>query len=205
MIRIAIVTGTRPGRLNEAVARWVLDAACRRPDVQASLIDVGAYGLPPAGDVPPRLGRFAHEHVRAWSRSVASFDGFVFVTPEYLMTASAAVKAAIDVVARDWQGKVAGFVGYGPLGAGRAIDDLRGALAAVGVATVAPSLALTLVPDVGSRAAFVPDAPHVPELHALLEQVISWARTLKSVRLAITAEREDDRFHRAISARPECR
>ncbi|HUP08562.1 MAG TPA: NAD(P)H-dependent oxidoreductase [Caldimonas sp.] len=204
MLRIAIVTGTRPGCLNEAVARWVLDVARRHADVEATLIDVGAYGLPPRADVPPRLGRYAEEHVRAWSRTVASFDGFVFVTPEYLLSASAGVKAAIDVVARDWHNKVAGFVGYGAQGAGHAVEDLRRALAAVGVATVAPAVALTLVPHFGGRTPFMPDEAHVPELDALLDQVISWANALQAVRLAIRSP-ADDRFHAAISPRSECR
>lgn len=190
MLRIAIVTGTRPGRLNEAVARWVLDVARRRADVQVSLVDIGAYGLPPAADTRPRVGRYAPEHLRGWSRTVAAFDGFVFVTPEFNQASSAAVKSAIEVVARDWRNKAAGFVGYGAQSATRAVEDLRQALAAVGVATVAPQVSLTLVPEFWSRSAFVPDARHAPEVHVLLEQVIAWARALKTVRIAIGQERE---------------
>jgi NAD(P)H-dependent FMN reductase len=190
MLKIAIVTGTRPGRLNETVARWVLDVARRRADVQVSLVDIGAYGLPPAEDTRPRVGRYAPEHPRGWSRTVAAFDGFVFVTPEFNQASSAALRSAIEVVARDWRNKAAGFVGYGAQGATRAVEDLRQVLAAVGVATVAPQVSLTLVPEFWSRSSFVPDARHAPELHALLERVITWARALKTVRVAIGQERE---------------
>lgn len=29
------------------------------------------------------LGRYRHEHTRAWSRTVRAFDGFLFVFPQY--------------------------------------------------------------------------------------------------------------------------
>jgi len=188
MLRIAIVTGTRPGRLNDAVARWILDLARNRPDVHVSRIDVGACRLPP----PPtnaalRPGRDACEHVRAWSRTVASFDGFVFVTPETVVSSSATLRSAIDLVADDWRDKAAGFVGYGAQGAARAVEDLRQALAGVGAATVAPPVSLTLVPQPWRRLSFVPNARHAPELHVLLERVVTWASALKSSRMALTA------------------
>lgn len=188
MLRIAIVTGTRPGRLNEAVARWILDAARKRADVHVSLVDISSYGLFHAGDVTPRPDPYAPEHLRAWSRTVASLDGFVFVTPEYNHASSSALRSAIDVVAGEWRNKAAGFVGYGAQGAVRAVEDLRQALAAAGVATVAPQVSLTLVPDFGSRSSFAPDPRHAAETHALLEQVISWAHALKAVRDAMRQE-----------------
>ena len=44
-LRIAIVTGsTRPGRNNEAVARWVDQLAQQRTDAQFELVDI--YNLP---------------------------------------------------------------------------------------------------------------------------------------------------------------
>jgi NAD(P)H-dependent FMN reductase len=189
MLRIAIVTGTRPGRLNEAVARWILDAAHRRADAHVSLVDISAYGLFHAEDVTPGPDPYAPEHLRAWSRTVESLDGFVFVTPEYNHASSSALRSAIDTVAGEWRNKAAGFVGYGAQGAVRAVEDLRQALAAAGVATVAPQVSLTLVPDFGSgSSSFAPDPRHAAETHALLEQVISWARALKAVRAAMRHE-----------------
>jgi NAD(P)H-dependent FMN reductase len=189
MLRIAIVTGTRPGRLNDAVARWILDLASNRPDVHVSRIDIGAYGLPPAASAALRPGSDAGEHVRAWSRTVASFDGFVFVTPEYVPSSSAALRTAIGLAADDWSDKAAGFVGYGAQGAARAVEDLRQALAGVGVASVAPPVSLTLVPRPWRRLSFVPAARHAPEVHVLLERVVTWASALKSSRMALADAR----------------
>ena len=47
MIKVAIVTGsTRPGRNNEAVARWVFNLASERKDAYFELVDIAEYRLP---------------------------------------------------------------------------------------------------------------------------------------------------------------
>ncbi|MCE3259589.1 MAG: NADPH-dependent oxidoreductase, partial [Bacteroidetes bacterium] len=47
MIKIAIVTGsTRPGRNNEAVAKWVHEHAQKRKDAEFELVDIIDYALP---------------------------------------------------------------------------------------------------------------------------------------------------------------
>jgi hypothetical protein len=79
-----------------AVARWILDLARNCRDVHVSRIDIGAYGLPPATNAALRSGRDACEHLGTWSRTVASFDGFVFVTPETAVSSSATLTSAID-------------------------------------------------------------------------------------------------------------
>ena len=184
MLRIAIVTGTRPGRLAEVVARWTADLVRRRADVEVALVDIGAYAM------PPRVGRCTPEHLRTWSRTVAAFDGFIFVTPEYHERSAASLSNAIHVVARDWRNKPAGFIGYGALGAARAVAALRQALCAVGVATIEPRVALTLVQEFWNRSSFVPDPRDAQLVHELLERVIDCARDLKAVRIAIGQEPE---------------
>ena len=84
MIRVAIVTGsTRPGRHNEAVARWVHHLAKERKDADFELVDIADYNLPLLDEhVPPSLGRYHHEHTKGWAQTIGSFDGYVFVTPE---------------------------------------------------------------------------------------------------------------------------
>ena len=114
----------------------------------------------------------------------------MFVTPEYNEASAVLLKHAIRVVARDWRSKAAGFVGYGAQGAVRAIDDLRQALVGVGVAPVAPQVSLTLVPGFWKRSSFMPDARHAPDLHVLLDRVITWARALQTLRIALGQERE---------------
>jgi NAD(P)H-dependent FMN reductase len=84
-VKIAIILGsTRPGRKGEAVARWVLAKAEERPDVDYELIDLLDHPLPHLDEaVSASRGGYANDHTKAWSATIAAFDGFVFVTPEY--------------------------------------------------------------------------------------------------------------------------
>jgi hypothetical protein len=75
-------------------------------------------------------------------------------------------------------------------GALRAVEDLRQSLDAVGVATIGPQISLTLAPSFWTAASFVPAARHAPDLHALLDQVITWARALRTVRIAVGQKRD---------------
>ncbi|HEY1700685.1 MAG TPA: NAD(P)H-dependent oxidoreductase [Trebonia sp.] len=51
---------------------------------------------PVAEPVPAAIGSYKHEHTRRWSQLVASFNGFVFVIPEYNHGVPAAAKNAVD-------------------------------------------------------------------------------------------------------------
>ena len=118
MLRIAIITGsTRPGRLNEAVARWVYDIAAKRSDASFEVVDIAAFDLPLLDEAfPPTMNQYAKPHTKAWAAKIATFDAFVFVTPEYNHSTSGALKNAIDFLFREWNDKAAGFVGYGGVG-----------------------------------------------------------------------------------------
>src|SRR5687768_15647354 len=127
MIRVAIVTGsTRPGRNNEAVARWVHDIASKRSDAEFELVDIASYNLPLLDEaVPPSRGEYSNAHTKAWAEKITSFDAYVFVTPEYNHGTSGALKNAIDYLYREWNNKAAGFVSYGSAGGARAVEQLR--------------------------------------------------------------------------------
>jgi NAD(P)H-dependent FMN reductase len=187
MLAIAVLTGTRRGHFNDVVARWVVDVARPLADVHVSLVNLGFYRLSrPETDQTFRTA--ASEHLRAWSRTVASMDGFVFVTADHNPAASSALQCAIDAFTGEWRNKAAGFVGYGTQGAEGANEDLRESLAVAGVTTVGPRVALTLVPDVRSRSLFVPHPRHIAEMDVLFEQLLSWAGTMKAVRAAMRLE-----------------
>jgi NAD(P)H-dependent FMN reductase len=61
--------------------------------------------------LPARSGQYSRLHTRAWSEAIASFDGYVFVTPEYSHGPSGALKNAIDFRYHEWSDKAAGFLG----------------------------------------------------------------------------------------------
>jgi len=184
MLKIAIVTGsTRPGRHNEAVARWVHGLTKGRKDAEFELVDIAEYELPLLDEpLPPSLGRHTHEHTKRWAAKIGAFDGYVFVTPEYNHGTSAALKNAIDYLYREWNNKAAGFVSYGGVGGARAVEHLRLVMGELMVATVRAQVLLSLFTDFENFATFKPDPRHEREVHTMLDQLVSWARGLQAVR-----------------------
>jgi NAD(P)H-dependent FMN reductase len=185
LIRIAIVTGsTRPGRNNEAVARWVHQLASQRPDAEYELVDIADYELPLLDEpMPPIMGNYTKPHTKAWAQKIGSFDGYVFVTPEYNHGIPGALKNAIDFLFREWNNKAAGFVSYGGgASGGRAVEHLRLVMAELMVATVRAQVMLSFASDFQNYSIFNPLAQREGELATMLNQVAIWARALKGVR-----------------------
>ncbi|MEU4405364.1 NAD(P)H-dependent oxidoreductase [Streptosporangium sp. NPDC023963] len=186
MPKIAIIIGsTRPGRVGESVARWVLDIAGRRGDAEFELVDIADFKLPHLDEeLPPSIGRYSRPHTLAWAEKIASFDGFVFVTPEYNHSTSGALKNAIDFLFAEWNDKAAGFVSYGSVGGARAVEHLRLVMAELKVATVRAQVALSLMTDFRNYTEFAPAEYHVASVDAMLDQVVSWSNALATVRAA---------------------
>jgi NAD(P)H-dependent FMN reductase len=184
MLKLAIISGsTRPGRVGESVARWVYDLAKTRTDAAFELVDVAAFDLPLLDEpVPPSQGRYSKEHTKRWAAKVASFDGYVFVTPEYNHGPPGALKNAIDFLYAEWNNKAAGFVGYGSAGGTRAVEHLRLIMAEVQVATVRNQVALSLFTDFENFTTFRPDPRHQKSLGGVLDQLVAWAGAMKTLR-----------------------
>src|SRR4030095_1786910 len=138
MLRIAIIPGsTRPGRSGEAVAKWVHEIAKKRTDAEFELVDIKDFNLPLLDEpVPPIMGQYSKQHTQAWAAKIGSFDGYVFVTPEYNHGVPGSLKNAIDFLFREWNDKAAGFVSYGGAGGARAVEQLRLGLGEGQMATV---------------------------------------------------------------------
>ena len=184
MPRIGIILGsTRPNRNGEQVARWVLDIASQRADAEFELVDLRDYPLPHLDEpMPPSLGNYAQPHTKRWAEKIASFDGFVFVTPEYNHGTSAALKNALDFIFAEWNNKAAGFVSYGSIGGARAVEQLRLNLSELKIAHVRAQVMFSLFTDFENMSVFKPDPRHDAEAQALFDEVIAWANALKTVR-----------------------
>ncbi|MDH7484146.1 MAG: NAD(P)H-dependent oxidoreductase [Spirochaetales bacterium] len=184
MIRIAILTGSsRPGRNNEAVSRWVYEQAQKRNDAQFELVDIKDFDLPLLDEpVPPSMHSYMHDHTKRWSEKISSFDGFVFVTPEYNHATSGALKNAIDYLYTEWNNKAASFVGYGSMGGARAIENLRLIMAELQVADVRAAVYLSLFTDFENFSVFKPLPNRETELTTMLNQLVAWAGAMKTIR-----------------------
>lgn len=184
MIKIAIIIGsTRPGRKSEVVAKWVYEIAKLRDDAEFWIIDIKDYNLPLLDEpIPPSMGIYSQPHTKVWAAEIASFDAFIFVTPEYNHSTSGALKNAIDYLYNEWNNKAAGFVSYGSVGGTRAVENLRLIMGELQVADVRAQVALSLFTDFENFNTFKPAALHEKSVNAMLDQVIAWGEALKTLR-----------------------
>jgi NAD(P)H-dependent FMN reductase len=184
MLRIAILVGsTRPNRKADTVARWVYEFARQRSDAEYEIVDIADFNLPLLDEpVPPMMGRYSHPHTQAWAAKIASFDAYIFVTPEYNHGPSGALKNAIDYLYREWNDKAAGFVSYGSAGGARAVEQLRLVMGELKVADVRAQVLLSLFHDFENFTAFKPGPHHERSVQALLDEVTAWGGALKALR-----------------------
>ncbi len=183
-LRVAIILGsTRPGRNGEAVAKWVYEIAKKRPDAEMEYVDIKDFNLPFLDEpIPPSRGQYTKEHTKKWSAKIDSFDAFVFVAAEYNHGIPGALKNAIDFLYKEWNNKVAGFVGYGSAGGVRSVEQLRLVMAELQVATVRAQVQLSLFHDFENFSVFTPAPYQEKSVDTMLDQVMAWAGALKTLK-----------------------
>jgi NAD(P)H-dependent FMN reductase len=184
MSRIAIILGsTRPGRNGEQVAHWVLEHAHRRTDATFELVDLVDYPLPHLDEpLPPSLGQYQNAHTHEWAATIAGYDGFVFVTPEYNHSTSGVLKNAIDYLFAEWNNKAMGVVSYGSVGGARAAEHLRLIGGELKMADVRTNVALSLFTDFVNFSELNPGPHQVQALDTLLDEVVAWTTALAPLR-----------------------
>ncbi|MFI9553931.1 NADPH-dependent FMN reductase [Nonomuraea endophytica] len=187
MTKIGIIIGsTRPGRNGEAVARWVHELATKRDDAAYELVDLKDHQLPHLDEAlaaAAASGVYDHPHTKIWSETIAGYDGFVFVTPEYNRGTPGVLKTAIDFLYAEWHDKSAGVVGYGVSGGVRAAEHLRQVLGQVKVANVQAGVELLLHADFENFSVFRPRPHQEDQVTMMLDQVVAWSRALAAVRV----------------------
>nr|WP_029191091.1 NAD(P)H-dependent oxidoreductase [Ornithinibacillus scapharcae] len=183
-LRVAIVQGSvREGRNGAAVAEWTLNFASNRNDenVDYELVDLANYDLAMLGSKASQTEE-AQAAAKAWSEKMASFDAYIFVTPEYNHTVGGALKNALDYLNPEVNNKAAGFVGYGSLGGTRAHENLRLILGELQVADVRTAVTFSLMADFENFSVFKPADYHADNANTMLDQVITWGRAFKALR-----------------------
>jgi len=151
-------------------------------------VDLRDYPLPHLDEpLPPSMGQYHNEHTRQWADKIASFDGFVFVTPEYNHSTSGVLKNAIDYLYAEWNNKAAGFVSYGAVGGARAAEHLRLVAGELQMADVRQQVALSLLTEFENFSVFRPGDYNRAALDTLLDQVIAWSTALAPLRQPVAA------------------
>ncbi len=128
-MKLGIIVGTtRQNRQTPKQAKWVLQNAQLLEGVDAELLDLADYPMPFFEEgVSPRYnpGRVIDPTVQKFLDKLASFDAYVFVTPEYNHSIPGVLKNAFDYL--DWQmvRKPAAIVSHGTVGGARAAMHLK--------------------------------------------------------------------------------
>jgi NAD(P)H-dependent FMN reductase len=147
MSKIALITGsTRTPRVGTDVADWVFEVIKLRPEdkLQVEPLSIADFNLP-IYDEPvmpamvPAMQQFTKEHSKKWSEAIISFQGYVFVIPEYNGSMSGATKNAIDYLYNEWPGKPVAIISYGTQGGERANKHLSESLELVMKMKVVPT------------------------------------------------------------------
>jgi NAD(P)H-dependent FMN reductase len=162
----------------------VNEIAKKRSDANFELVDIKDFNLPLLDEpIPPSQGQYSKEHTKTWSAKIDSFDAYVFVTAEYNHGIPGALKNAIDFLFKEWNNKVAGFVGYGSAGGVRAVEQLRLVMAELKVPTVRSQVQLSLFTDFENFTKFKPAPFQEKAANIMLDEVIAWGGALKAFRL----------------------
>ncbi|MCL3776848.1 MULTISPECIES: NAD(P)H-dependent oxidoreductase [unclassified Actinomyces] len=185
MTTIAVISGSvRPASVGGPVAQWVADKANAVEGVEATVLNLADFNLPVFVEDYPTAVRPATDPAAVrWNEALASYDAYVFVTPEYNHSIPGALKNAIDFITPSvLANKAVGLVSYS-FGSGfRPIEALRLILANFTTGVVGPQVNLHLATDFENMSVFKPAAFHDAEVPAMVEAIVAQDRALSVLR-----------------------
>lgn len=183
-----IIGSTREGRFGEQPARWIHEIAKQRTDLSFELIDLRDHPLPFFNEpMSPAWAPVQNETARRWAARLATLDGLIAVTPEYNHGPSAVLKNAFDYAHKEFIRKPIGFVGYGGVGAARAVEQLRLVAVELQMAPMRNAVHVGMVEFLGiaQQGKHFDDFPHLAQAaNGLLDDIAWWAKALKTARNA---------------------
>lgn len=180
-MKIGIVTTTvRDGRNGIKVANWVLDIANKRNDegVSYEIIDLKDYNLPIMGTEE----KSDYDNIKKWKETIKSFDGFIFIQSEYNHAPSGVFKNALDFLNVELKEKVISFVGYGGIGAGRSIEQIKLTVSTFSSVTTGKAVNLLINTDFENMTEFKPKDYQTPALNDLLDETVRWTKAFVNIR-----------------------
>src|SRR5258706_8893267 len=178
------VARPRPNRFADHPVKWIQQAAAARSDIELETLDLRDWPLPFFAEPTPPVftgGVFTHPLAQRWGQKIAEFDGFIICTAEYNHGPPAVLKNALDYAMKEWKHKPVSYVGYGGVGAARAIEHLR--LTAIELRMAPLSLAVHIGFEafigVLSQGKSLDDYPYLIDARTLMfNQLVWWARAL---------------------------
>jgi NAD(P)H-dependent FMN reductase len=191
-MKLAVITGaTRPGRVTNRQSAWIAKTAAQIADVEVEHVDLKDYPMPFFNEaISPRYNpdRKPEPAVQKWLDKIASFDAYVFVTPEYNHTIPGELKNAFDFLTWELKHKPAAVASHGTVGGARAALTLKEVLSE-GQAVVIPQFSAVhgvseLIDEAGNLAAEAAASPYGPQsqLKGLLAELKWYSDALAAAR-----------------------
>src|ERR1700730_14722408 len=153
MLRVAMIVGsTRPNRFADTPVQWLVEGASARRGLRLTVLDRRDHQLPFFNEpAPPSYtgGVYSEPAAETWRKRIGEFDAFVAVVAEYNHGPTAVLKNAFDSAFIEWQRKPLAFVGYGGVGAARAIETLRGVVIELQMAPIRHEVNIAMEPFLG--------------------------------------------------------
>lgn len=185
--KIGIVIGSvRPNRFADKPAKWIEAIARARGDLDIEVVDLKDYPLPFFDEpVSPAYAPSQNAVAQKWQKKVDSLDGYIFLAAEYNRAPTAVLKNALDYAYKEWNKKPAAFVGYGMLGAARAVEHLRTIAVELQMAPTRAGVHIAGQDFLGAlmHGKDLKDAAHLNDsADQALDQLAWWAKALKIAR-----------------------
>jgi NAD(P)H-dependent FMN reductase len=190
--KIGVIIGsTRPTRFADVPAQWILKQAQARGDMDVSLVDLRDHRLPFFDEKASNLWMPSEnpEAIR-WQQTIGGFDGFIFVVAEYNRSITGALKNALDQAYKEWNRKPFTAIGYGGVGAARAIEHLRligielQMVPTRGAVHIGGADFMAIHPMFGKSSIEDIEAHLIPSTKAALDDLVWWAKATKAARAA---------------------
>lgn len=184
---IGIIIGTtREGRFADRPARWIEAIARQRTDMTFETLDLKDFPLPFFDEpLSPMWTPPKHPVAQRWAAALARCDGFIIITAEYNHGPSGVLKNALDYAYAEFVRKPVAYVGYGGVGAARAIQQLRTITAELQMVSVKHAVHLGLVEFLGiwQQGKSFDDYPHLGQsAAAMLDDLAWWTNALRAAR-----------------------
>ena len=181
-----ILSTTRETRFADRPAQWVLDIAKARGDADYEIVDLRDFPIPFFDAVgSPRFVPQTNEVALKWARKVSELDGYIFVTAEYNRSISGVLKNALDHIYDEPARKPAAFVGYGAVGAARAVEQLRLMAVELSMVPMKAGVHINMEPLLGMLRGGKDFADYdylAPTVTVMLDELAWYTKTLKAGR-----------------------
>jgi NAD(P)H-dependent FMN reductase len=191
MLSVALIVGsTRPNRFADTPVDWIVNGAAERQEFRLDVLDLRDQNLPFFNEPFAPIytdGRYSEPAAEGWRQRIGLYDAFIVTVAEYNHGSTAVLKNALDSAYFEWNRKPIAFVGYGGVGAARAIEHLRGTAIELQMAPIKHEINIAMEPYLGvvREGKSLDDYPYLVQARTILfDHLIWWACALRSARQA---------------------